>query len=130
MGDEGMTAHEVRCGEHLKQARALGMSLAQYARAHGLRVRMLYDADNRLRKKDLMVGMPAQQPAKAIAKHKPEIGQSQFVAVRVDGPSIASCSSSLVLRIQHARGHVLEFGSWPPTEVMIAALGGGCDAAA
>jgi len=48
MADEGgMTAHEARCLEHLKQARALGLSLAQYARAHGLKVRMLYDLDNR-----------------------------------------------------------------------------------
>ena len=124
MAEEGMTAHEVRCLEHLRQARALGLSLAQYARAHGLKVRMLYDADNRLRKKSLMVGMPSEQPAKAPAKREPEIGESQFVAVRV-----APDPSSPVLRIQHARGHLLEFGSWPPTEVMIAALSGGRDAA-
>ena len=125
MADEGLTAHELRCLEHLNQARALGLSLAQYARAHGLKVRMLYDADNRLRKKGLSAGMPSQQPAKVIAKPKPEIGESQFVAVRV-----APYPPSPVLRIQHARGHVLEFGSWPPTEVMIAALSGRCDAAA
>jgi len=125
MADEGMSGHEVRCLEHLKQARALGLSLAQYARAHGLKVRMLYDADNRLRRNGLITGMPLQQPGKAIAKRKPEIGERQFVSVRV-----APHHSSPVLRIQHARGHVLEFGSWPPTDVMIAALAGGCDAAA
>jgi hypothetical protein len=129
MADEGMTAHDVRCLEHLKQARALELSLAQYARAHGLKVRMLYDADNRLRKKGLIAGMPSQQPGEAVAKRKPEIAESQFVAVRIERPSVAPCPSSPVLRVQHARGHVLEFGSWPPTEVIIAALSGGCDAA-
>jgi hypothetical protein len=81
----------------------------------------------------------SQQPGKAVAKRKPEISDSQFVAVRIEHPSVAPCPSShdvrclehlkqarahglaqyawahgLVLRVQHARGHVLEFGSWPP----------------
>jgi hypothetical protein len=125
MADERLTAHELRCLEHLKQARALGLSLAQYARAHGLKVKMLYGAENRLRKKGVIAGVSSQQPSEAITERKPETGESQFVAVRV-----APHPSSPVLRIQHAGGHVLEFGSWPPTEVMIAALSGGCDAAA
>src|SRR5215471_15592188 len=113
MADEGLTAHELSCLEHLKQARALGLSLAQYARDHGLRVKMLYGAENRLRKKGVIAGASSQQPGKAIAERKPEIGESQFVAVRIEHPSVAP---SPVLRVQHARGHVLEFGSWPPTE--------------
>jgi hypothetical protein len=46
--------------EHLKQGRALGQSLAQYARAHGLKVRMLYGADSRLRKKGVIAGYLAE----------------------------------------------------------------------
>jgi len=130
MADEGgMTAHEARCLEHLKQARALGLSLAQYARAHGLKVRMLYDLDNRLRKKGL-IARPSQRPAEATARGTPAIDEGQFVAVRVERSSVATCASSPVLRVQHAHGHVLEFGGWPPAEVIIAALSGGCDAAA
>jgi hypothetical protein len=104
--------------------------LAQYARAHGLKVKMLYGAENRLRKKGVIAGASSQQPGKAITERKPEIGESPFVAVRIERPSVAPCLSSPVLRVQHAGGHVLEFGSWPTAEVMIAALSGGCDAAA
>jgi hypothetical protein len=121
VADEGITAHELRCLEHLKQARVLGLSVAQYARAHGLKVRMLYDADKQLRKKGVIAGVPS-QPS--------EIGESQFVAVRVEPASVAPCPSVPVLRVRHRRGHVLEFGSWPPAEVIAAVLLGGYDAAA
>ena len=56
MAEEGMTAHELQCFEHLKQARLLGISSAQYARAHGLKVRMIYDAEKQLRKKGVIAG--------------------------------------------------------------------------
>jgi hypothetical protein len=131
MSDEGMTAHELRCFEHLKQARALGMSSAQYARAHGLKARMLYDAEKQLRKKGVIASvLPSKRPAKSSAEGRPEIGGSQFVAVRIARPSVPTSPCLPVLRVQHARGHVLEFGSWPPAEVMTAALSGGCDATA
>ena len=83
MANEGMTAHELRCLEHLRQARPLGISSAQYARAHGLKVRMIYDAEKQLRKKGVIAGvLPSQRPAKSSTEGKPGIGGSQFVAVR------------------------------------------------
>jgi hypothetical protein len=91
---------------------------------------MLYDVDNRLKKKGLIAGMPSRQPGKAVAKRKPEIAESQFVAVRVEAPGEPISAFLPVLRVQHARGHILEFGTWPPADVMTAALSGGCDAAA
>jgi hypothetical protein len=131
MADQGMTVHDLECSGHLKQARALGLSLAEYARAHGLKVRMLYDAGNRLKKKGVIAGaLLSQGPAKGSPEGKSENGESQFVAVRVEGPSEPISAFLPVLRVQHARGHLLEFGTWPPADVMAAALLGGCDAAA
>jgi hypothetical protein len=131
MADQGMTVHELECSGHLKQARVLGLSLAEYARAHGLKVRMLYDADNRLKRKGVIAGaLSSQRPAKGSPEGKSEIGGSQFVAVRVEGQSEPISAFLPVLRVQHARGHILEFGTWPPADVMAAALLGGRDATA
>jgi hypothetical protein len=131
MSDEGMTAHELRCFEHLKQARALGVSSAEYARSHGLKARMLYDADKQLRKKGVNVGvLPSQRATNSSSEGGSGIGGSQFVAVRVENPREPISAFLPVLRVQHACGHVLEFGSWPPADVMAAALLGGCDATA
>ena len=127
MADEGMTTHELRCFEHLKQARALGISLAEYSRVQGLKVRMLYDVEKRLRKKGVT---PSQRPANETAEGRLELGGSEFVAVRIEPPNVPSSLSLPVLRIQHARGHILEFCSWPPAGVMAAALSGGSDVAA
>ena len=130
MADSGMmTSHELRCLEHLQRARALGSSVAEYARAHGLKSRMLYDADKQLRKKGEICGGVPSRPVNSSGKGKPEIGESRFVAARIEHPSVPPCPFSPVLRVQHARGHVLEFASWPPAEVMTAALSGGYDAA-
>jgi hypothetical protein len=128
MADEGITSHGLRCVEHLKRARALGTSVAEYARTHGLKARMLYDAAKRLKKKSA-IGDGVQQLARSSAKGKPESSESRFVSVHIERPSAGPCPCSPVLRVQHVRGHVLEFCAWPPAEVMAAALSGGGDAA-
>jgi hypothetical protein len=131
MADEGMTVHELECCGHLKQAREHGLSLAEYARAHGLKVRMLYDADNRLKKKGVIAGaLSWQRATKSRPEGKSAIGGSPFVPVRVEGPSKPISAFLPVLRVQHACGHILEFGSWPPADVMAVALLGGRDDAA
>jgi hypothetical protein len=131
MADEGITSHGLRCLEHLKRARALGTSVAEYARTHGLKARMLYDAAKQLKKKSAIGdGVPLQQLAQSSAKGKPESSESRFVSVRVEGANAGSCPWSPMLRVRHVHGHVLEFGAWPPAEVMAAALSGGGDVAA
>ena len=130
MADEGITSHGLRCLEHLKRARALGTSVAEYARAHGLKARMLYDAAKQLKKKSAIGdGVPLQQLVQSSAKGKSESSESRFVSVHIERPSAGPCPCSPVLRVQHVRGHVLEFCTWPPAEVMAAALSGGGDAA-
>ena len=54
--DGELTKHQRQCLEHLRQAQALGMSLTEYARAHGVKVRMLYDAVVHFRRRGVMTG--------------------------------------------------------------------------
>ena len=126
---KAITGHGLRCLDHLKRARALGMSVAAYARTHGLKARMLYDAAKLLRIKGVIgAGLASSREAKSGANA--ESSASRFVSVRVEGANGGSCPWSPVLRVRHVHGHVLEFGAWPPAEVMAAALSGGGDVAA
>ena len=52
--DGELTKHQRHCLEHLRQAEALDMSLTEYARVHGVKVRMLYDAVVHFRRRGMM----------------------------------------------------------------------------
>jgi hypothetical protein len=131
MADDGLTEHELQCLEHLKQARALGASVAEYARTHGLKARMLYDGIKELKKKGVIAGSAAwHRLGGSSAESGSASSESGFVSVHIERPSAGPCPSFPVLRVQHVRGHVLEFGTWPPADVLAAALSGGCDATA
>jgi hypothetical protein len=126
---KAITEHGLRCLDHLKRARALGMSVAAYARTHRLKARMLYDAAKLLRIKGVIgAGLGSSREAKSGADA--ESSASRFVSVRVEEANARSCPWSPVLRVRHVHGHVLEFDAWPPAEVMAAALSGGGDVAA
>ena len=124
--DQDLTTHQQMCLEHLKRAAAEEQRLTDYARAHGLSVTMLYVAAGRLRKKGLIAG-----DVKAVGGTRPggnamvEKEQSPFVAVGIAGARARSDGFLPVLRLSHVEGHVLEFGSWPPAEVMRTVLAGG-----
>lgn len=126
--DQDLTEHQQRCFEHLKQARALDQSLVEYARAYGLQVRVLYDAAAQLRKKGVIAGAvkPVERSrarSEAVADRK----KSAFVAVHIEAAKAQNFVP--VLRLNHIQGHVLEFGSWPPPEVMTTILTAGRDVA-
>ena len=126
--DQELTEHQQRCFEHLKQARTLKMSLSAYARCHGLGVRMLYDAVVRLKEKGVIAGaVNPFERSRARSEAVADREKSPFVAVRIE-PAKAQ-NFVPVLRLNHVQGHVLEFGSWPPPEVMTAILTGGRDIA-
>lgn len=129
MDDSGLTAHGRRCLEHLKQVRALGTSVAKYAREHGLKARMLYDAEKQRKKKGVIGDSVLSPPlAASTAADESESSESRFVSVRVEHSNSDPRRFLPVLRVQHVRGHVVEFGTWPPAELLAAALTGGCDA--
>ena len=126
-----LTQHQRDCLEHLRQAEAQGLSLTEYARAHGVKVRMLYDAIVHFRRRGMMAkAVKGAQPRKPRVERKSTELTSPFVAVRIEPEQAPMGRSFPVLRLEHAGGHVLEFGSWPPADVLAAILAGGHDAAA
>ena len=128
--DGELTKHQRHCLEHLRQAEALGLSLTEYARAHGVKVRMLYDAIVHFRRRGMMAkAVKRAQPRKPRVERKSTELTSPFVAVRVEPEQAPMGRSFPVLRLQHAGGHVLEFGTWPAADFLNAILVGGQDAA-
>ena len=122
---QDLTEHQRECLEHMRRARTLGMSLVGYERCHGIKARMLYDAAAQLRKKGIIggdvnaVGL-AKQGREAVAAAE----KSPFVTVRIAAAKAPRGDFIPVLRLNHERGHVLEFGIWPPAEMMAVILAG------
>ena len=103
--DDGLTEHQRQCLEHLRQARALDMSLTAYARAHGVKVRMLYDAVVYFRRTGVMASAVKEaRPRKPCAERASEDVKSPFVAVRVAPEPVRTDRFLPVLRLQHAGG--------------------------
>lgn len=122
---ETLSERDRKCIEHLRAAEELGVTLREYARAYGIAVTRLYSGKAQLVKK----GVLASKAPKPAADTDPVI--DRFIAVRMEEPTAAvRASATPLLRVLHARGHVLEFGSWPPVELLAALIGGAADAAA
>jgi hypothetical protein len=108
--------------EALEGARGEGVALSEYAKAHGLVVRELYDAIACLRRKGLL--------PKPTRKTK-----SKFVAVRVVTPrepahALPSRPTIGVLcRILCPHGLMIECAQWPPPAWLVALTAGPADAA-
>jgi hypothetical protein len=108
--------------EALEGARGEGVALSEYAKAHGLVIRELYDAIACLRRKGLLP-----KPAKKT--------KSKFVTVRVVAPSepaqgLPSRSTGAALcRIVCPRGLMIECTQWPPPAWLAALTAGRADAA-
>ena len=106
------------------------MSLTEYAQAHGVKVRMLYDAVVHFRRTGMMAkAVKGAQPRKPRVERKSTELTSPFVAVRIEPEQAPMGRSFSVLRFQHVGGHVLEFGAWPAADLLKAILAGGQDAA-
>lgn len=128
--DGELTKHQRHCLEHLRQAEALDMSLTEYARAHGVKVRMLYDAVVHFRRRGMMAkAVKVSGPRKPREERQSTELASPFVAVRLEPEPAAAGRSCPVLRLQHVGGHVLEFGAWPAADLLKAILAEGRDAA-
>ena len=109
-----MTEKQQRAIEAMQGARTGGMALSEYAKAHGLVIRELYDGIAALRRRGL------------VPKAEKKKSRSRFVAVRVvpeRASSAASAGLSVPLcRIVHASGYVIECTQWHPPS-WLAALG-------
>lgn len=96
MAVEELTKQEQRALEHLQQAQALGVSLREYAEAHGLDVKDLYYRKARLIRKGLLAGRDGLP--------------RQFVPVEVK-PGIAEDPETF--RLTHSSGWTIECARLP-----------------
>jgi len=115
---ETLTRRQQVAVEALEAARQAGMTLSDYAKAHGLEVRPVYDAIAALRRRGAVPGTD-----------RPRKRKSKFVAVRVTS-SPAAVRSGMVCRLVCEHGWVIECGEWPPPSWLSAVLPGRRDAAA
>jgi len=116
-----VTDKQRRAMQHIEQARSEGMALSDYARAHGVSAREIYDAMAALRRKGVL------PPAKPIS-------QSAFVALRVKPAAhsatlpLTTPSGALICRLRLGAA-VIECAQWPPA-AWVTALATGCADAA
>lgn len=116
-----MTEKQRLAVEAMEGARSEGVSLSDYAKAHGLVIRELYDAIAGLRRKGLLV---------QAAKKK---RRSKFVAVRVAPEQVLPSANMAAVSVPVCRvvqpGRVIECLQWPPPNWLAALSAGLADAA-
>ena len=103
--------------EHLGQALAQKLTLAEYCRARGLRAQRLYSVSSKLAGK----GYVSHRTAEVVAK--PPQSTNQFMAVRV--APVTTNSSAAVCRLRHPSGWMIECMDLPPASWMAALVQGG-----
>ncbi len=116
-----LTRREREYLEHLRQAQAQKLTLAQYCRARGLRAQSLYSVSSKLASK----GYVGHRTVEVVAK--PLQATNQFVAVRV--APVATNSSGAVCRLRHPSGWMIECMDLPQASWMAALVQGGEHAA-
>jgi hypothetical protein len=116
-----LTRREREYLEHLRQAQAQKLTLAQYCRARGLRAQSLYSVSSKLAGK----GYVGHRTVEVVAK--PLQVTNQFMAVRV--APVATNSSGAVCRLRHPSGWMIECMDLPQASWMAALVQGGEHAA-
>ncbi len=116
-----LTRREREYLEHLRQAQAQKLTLAQYCRARGLRAQSLYSVSSKLASKGNLVHRGGAMLAK-----RPQ-ASDQFVAVRV--APMATSGTGAVCRLRHPSGWTIECANWPQASWMAALVNGGEHAA-
>jgi hypothetical protein len=102
MSTATMTEKQRMALEALQSAKREGKTLTDYAKAHGLEIRELYDSLACLRRKGLLPPGGRRKP------------RSNFVAVRVATEPMPSRTAGAVCRIIGRNGYVIECAQWPP----------------
>ena len=116
-----LTRREREYLEHLRQAQAQKLTLAQYCRVRGLRAQSLYSVSSKLAGK----GYVGHRTVEVVAK--PLQVTNQFMAVRV--AAVATNSSGAVCRLRHPSGWMIECMDLPQASWMAALVQGGEHAA-
>ena len=116
-----LTRGERQYLEHLRQAQAQKLTLAQYCRAGGLRAQSLYSVSSKLAGK----GHVGHRTAEVIAK--PLQATNQFMAVRV--APVTTNSVAAVCRLRHPSGWMIECTDLPRASWIATLVQGGEHAA-
>jgi hypothetical protein len=116
-----LTRREREYLEHLRQAQAQKLTLAQCCRARGLRAQSLYSVSSKLAGN----GYVGHRTVEVVAK--PLQATNQFMAVRV--APVATNSSGAVCRLRHPSGWMIECMDLPQASWMAALVQGGEHAA-
>lgn len=123
MNTADLTDKQRQALEHVERARSQGMKLSDYAQAHGVSARAIYDGLAALRRKGVL---PRSRPS----------SKSPFVAVRVAPRAVpatpvvhAGPRNAMLCRVLIGGSTVIECAEWPPV-AWLAALTGRTDAAA
>ena len=116
-----LTRREREYLEHLRQAQAQKLTLAEYCRARGLRAQSLYSVSSKLAGK----GYVGHRTVEVIAK--PLQATDRFMAVRV--APVATNGAGAVCRLRHPSGWTIECMDLPQASWMAALVQGGEHAA-
>lgn len=115
-----LTSREESYFEHVRQAKAQGLTLKGYCERLGLNVRSLYGVRRELVRKGVVPRTLAPKTSKA--------ERSQFVAIRVATPGASDAEA--VCRVRHPSGWILECLAWPEAAWVSALMQGGGHVAA
>jgi predicted transcriptional regulator len=116
-----LKAREQAYFEHLRAAKAQGLTLTAYCKNVGLNVRSLYSVRRELVEKGIV-------PRTLEPKKTPKKRSSQFVAVRLAAGGTNDAEP--VCQIRHPSGWRIECRDWPQASWMSALLNGADHAAA
>lgn len=117
MSTATMTEKQRMAFEALQSAKREGKTLTDYAKAHELEIRELYDSLACLRRKGLLPPGGRRKP------------RSKFVAVRVAAEPMPSRTGGAVCRIVNRDGYVIECAQWPPASWLASLARSAADAA-
>ncbi len=116
MSTATMTEKQRMALEALQSAKREGKTLTDYAKAHDLEIRELYDSLACLRRKGVL--------PRGVRKPR-----SKFVAVRVAAEPMPPRTAGAVCRIVTRDGYVIECAQWPPASWLASLARSAADAA-
>jgi hypothetical protein len=117
MSTATMTEKQRMALEALHSAKRESKTLTDYAKAHGLEIRELYDSLACLRRRGLLPPGGRRKP------------RSRFVAVRVAAETTPSRAAGAVCRVVSRDGYVIECAQWPPASWLASLARSAADAA-
>lgn len=124
---QAMSEREQKGLEHLRQAKALGVSLAEYCRRFELDLDLWYRVKQKLVRKGLAEKGEARKVVKSAAVEKTAFARVHIAAA----PSpvavkllLAAVDTPMACRIEHPCGWVLECSSLPPAAWLATVLAG------